>query len=96
VKLLFSIILLVIACTVPLLLNGQSFTNSLIGIFCSAASVGLAFTARQDEPNWLWKSVAAMAIVLCVVLISLLPSALRIQQQFDATRRGIHQKEHVE
>jgi hypothetical protein len=91
-KILFSVVLLVIGCSMPLLLNGQPFSNSLIGIFCAMASFGLAFTARQAEPNWRWKSVAAAAIVLLVVLISVLPSALRKQQQFNAMRHRSNSK----
>jgi hypothetical protein len=96
VKILFSVVLLAMGCTIPLLLNGQPFTNSLIGLFCTIGSAGLAFASRQVEPTWLWKPVAAMAIVLCVVLLSLLPSSLRTQQRFNATRDKIHQNQHVE
>jgi membrane protein YdbS with pleckstrin-like domain len=96
VRILFSVVLLIIGCTLPLLLNGQPFSDSMIGIFCAVASATLAFTARQDEPNWVWNSVAAAATVLCVVLLSLIPSALRTQQQFNAPRQGIQQNEHVE
>jgi hypothetical protein len=87
-RLTCAIILLAVGLVFQALLNGQTFTNGLIGLACALASVAVALSAARDRhaPSTahVWaRVVAALAILLTIIVAAGLPSAYRFQAGFN-------------
>ena len=87
-KLSVAGILLLIAMAFPLLLNGQVFTNNLVGIVfacCSLAVANVAYwrIAERDRKRFWCSLTGCVALLLAVVLAIQLPSAYAFQQNFN-------------
>lgn len=91
-----TIIFLVLGVTFPLLLNGQTFTNNILGsTFCIAAGVLGLRSARKAQ----LQSNRAEHVCLCLLgfglglfLVAGLPAAYESQQRFNKTMDEIRQK----
>src|SRR5947209_2698466 len=71
-RLIVALLFLMLGVAFPLLLNGQTFTNSLVGIaFASAAvalGVGLARDMRATEARlWAGRIVVGLAVLLAAL-----------------------------
>ena len=81
----------------PLLLNGQEFTNELLGIaFATAALLVGAEIAplRRDRTHWKPDASAIIAVLsglLILVLLMQLPSAFRTQRDFHRSMKRARQ-----
>ncbi len=83
-----ALICLILGVLFPLLLNGQTFTNSLIGIAFSSTSVALCVAAERKthsirETTWRGRVIAALGVLLAVMLLVQLPSAYTFQSFFN-------------
>jgi hypothetical protein len=92
-----ALISLIAGVLFPLLLNGQTFTNSLIGIAFSSISVALCVIAERKarsfrETTWRGRVIAALGVLLAVVLLVQLPAAYTFQTSFNRSMEEIRQK----
>lgn len=86
-----------LAVVIPLLLNGQTFTNSLFGVTFAIAAVSLciasARTARSiRETTQGTRIVAVLAMILAALLLIQLPSAYTHQTNFNNHVEEMRQK----
>jgi hypothetical protein len=87
-RLIAALFLLLLGLVLPLLLNGQSFTDSLLALSCAGASgaiaLGPAKNRRASEAGRLvGRIVAALAVLLATIVLAQLPSAYRNQDTFN-------------
>jgi hypothetical protein len=80
----------------PSLLNGQTFTNSLVGIACPSAAVapgaGLARDPRARAARLrAGRIVVGLAVLLAAALLAQLPSAYRFQAGFNRRLEQLRQ-----
>jgi hypothetical protein len=73
----------------PLLLNGQTLTNSLIGIAFSSTSVALCVASERKarlvrETTWRGRVIAGLGVLLAVILLVQLPSTYTFQSSFNS------------
>jgi uncharacterized membrane protein HdeD (DUF308 family) len=92
-----ALVCLILAVIFPLLLNGQTFTNNLIGIAFVTASVALCIApvrrARSiREASWSVGVMAVVAVLLGVLLLVQLPAAFTFQAEFNRSMERIRQK----
>jgi hypothetical protein len=83
-----ALICLILGVLFPLLLNGQTFTNSLIGIAFASTSVAVCVAAERKtlsirETTWRGRVIAALGVLLAVMLFVQLPSAYTFQKGFN-------------
>lgn len=69
-------------------LDGQTFTHSVLGILCGGIAIGCALAAAREEPAHRWEGwiMAALGLALGIWCLIMLPSAYRFQQQFNSRR----------
>ena len=84
-----AVLLLVPGLAFPLLLNGQEFTNSLVAMVCALGAVALVLGpmirrrgTRRSTPVG-GKFVLGLGLLLTVGLAVHLPTAYRVQSQFN-------------
>ena len=87
-RMTLATLLLAASLIFPVLLNGQTFTNSLVGIACAVASVAMAVRPARDRggpgARRLWGGiVSGLGVLVAVVLAVGLPSAYRFQTGFN-------------
>jgi hypothetical protein len=96
-RLIIAIVLLLLGLALPLLLNGQTFTNSLVGIGCAGIAVPLALWAARDpradgaRPR-AGLMLAGLGILLVAAILAQLPSAYRVQDGFNRERERLRQR----
>jgi hypothetical protein len=91
--LIAAVVCLLIGIGFPLLLNGQTFTNSVLGIVFAGAAVGLAWDWRDYEARRTARRiVAVLGVLLGVVLVAQLPSAYRFQRGFNRRVEQLRQR----
>jgi hypothetical protein len=83
-----AVFLLMIALMLSALLNGQPFTNSLIGLSCALGACALALAPARDAQatntrRLAGRIVVGLSLVLAVALAAQLPSAYRFQAGFN-------------
>ena len=88
---------MLLALSFPLLLNGQTFTNDLLGIGFAAIGIALTIkTARGEQQPTATRKMARIivwsGIALTLLLIAMLPSAYRSQTGFNRRTRELHQR----
>jgi hypothetical protein len=71
-----------------LLLDGQTFSHAVMGVFCGAAAVGCGFgSARKDFSNVIRRRegrvLGALGLVLVIICVVQLPSAYRFETKFN-------------
>jgi hypothetical protein len=79
---------LAVAAIPLLLLNGQTFTNSLVSLAALAAAIGTCTAALFDRRvssvrKQHWGAVVLVMVILALVLVVKLPATYRFQQQFN-------------
>ena len=91
-----ALICLIAGVPFPLLLNGQTFTNSLIGIAFSSAAVALCVAAERarslGETTWSGRIIAVLGVLLAIVLLVQLPAAYTFQNSFNRSTEEFRQK----
>ncbi len=93
-RILFAACFLVVGLGLALLLNGLTFTNSLLGIACASAAAGLAIEPAREKStqrgrfraNWL---LLGPSILLVAFLVAQLPSANRFQAGFNRKMKAL-------
>ena len=80
-----ALLALIFGLTAQFLLDGQTFSHAVLGIFCGIAALvcGLESARRDRLHRWEGRAMAGLGVALgiwCVVL----PSAYRFQQQFNS------------
>jgi hypothetical protein len=88
-----ALFFLMLGVAFPLLLNGQEFTNSLLGIACASAAVALALRPLRDGwgPEVI---VVGLGVLLIAALLAHLPSAYRVQGRFNREREQLRPRGH--
>lgn len=99
-----AVLLLFLGVVFPLLLNGQTFTNSAIALACATAGVALALPAARDPraapaTRRVGRVCAALGVFLAALVAAQLPTAYRLQARFNRKvaelRRAHGEKAHV-
>jgi hypothetical protein len=82
------IVVILLAVAFPLLMNGQTFTNSIVGIACSLAAAGLIHRRSRDAtatPGPGARRVLLVILILWAVMLTLsLPGNYEFQMLFNA------------
>ena len=83
-----ALICLIPTVLVPLLLSGQTFTNSLIGIAFASTSVALFVASERKarsirEITWYGRIITGLGVLLSFMLLVQLPSAYTFQSNFN-------------
>jgi hypothetical protein len=90
---LVALLFLILGLMFPLLLNGQTFTNSLAGIFLLGLAAFLCFVEdkrRNDAKTRIFpRIVAAIAVFFIAILIVFLPGNYSFQARFNERRSEI-------
>lgn len=71
-----------------MLLSGQTFTNGVLGILCAGSAVVLAIGPARDRSisltgRWACGIIVGLGALVVLVLLALLPSGYRFQEQFN-------------
>ena len=87
-RLAMLLVCLAITAIPLLLLNGQTFTNTLVSLAALAAAIGICAASYFDRrisavSKQRWGAIALLMVVLAIVLVAKLPAAYRFQQQFN-------------
>lgn len=95
-RLACALVLLLIGLTIPLLLNGQSFTNNLVGIAFTSAAIALAHGPAQDAltpkaSRLVGRVVVVVSVLFVVLLVAQLRTAYRFQAQFNRKVRALRE-----
>jgi predicted ABC-type exoprotein transport system permease subunit len=84
---LLACLLLLLGLAFPLLLNGQTFTNSLFGIcfLTGAATICFALEKRSKttKGRMVRRVIAGIAVFVISILVVLLPANYKFQVQFN-------------
>jgi hypothetical protein len=96
---LLTVFLFIVGIGFPLLLNGQTFTNSIVGIVFLCATVircvVLERRADVDDKIYVSRRVVASLAVLVMVIVSLqLPANYERQNRFNRGVETFRQAEH--
>lgn len=96
-RIMFAVLCLIAAVVVTLLLNGQTFTNSIIAVVLSFISIGLGVsnltaTDRQRRNPLFAGAVVTLAFTWCVILLAQLPKAHRFQKNFNESMLQLREK----
>ena len=81
---------------IPLcLLNGQTFTNSLIALpfFLAPIVLGVSFALDRRTPadqKRAWRLATMLMALLAIGILLTLPSAYRFQEAFNKTKNAMH------
>jgi hypothetical protein len=87
--------LLALGFAFPALLNGQTFSNGLVGLACAATAVGLVLNDGQGHGTshrFARRVVVVLGSLLAVLLVAQLPSAYRFQVKFNQKRQELRLK----
>jgi hypothetical protein len=87
-RIITALVFLLVGLGFTLLLNGQTFTNSLVGIALASAAIAIAFGPARDDSApraRLWKAriLVGLGVLLAVALLTQLRSAYRFQSGFN-------------
>src|SRR4051795_7506203 len=98
-RLIVALTSLMLGLATPLLLNGQTFTNSLFGIAFAGAAVALASgparTPRAPGARpWAGRIVVGLGVLLAAALLAQLPSAYRSQGDFNPKAMQLRRRRH--
>ena len=95
---LLAIFLFILGIAIPLLLNGQTFTNGIVGIvFLSASAVRCVILERRagvDDDEYVYRRiVAGLCVIIIVMLILQMPANHEFQSQFNQGVEKLRQAE---
>jgi hypothetical protein len=92
---LSAIVLLLVGLMFPLLLNGQTFTNSIIGIcfLVGSAVMSVCDLARTDRYAAPFKVFLGLAVLLILILLIRLPTEYAFQTRFNQRREDARQRD---
>ena len=96
-RLVFAIVFLMLGLAFPLVLNGQTFTNSLLGLagagLAAVMALGPAWRGRPKASLGRARTVVAgLAALLSFALVVQLPSAYRFQAGFNRRSEAAREK----
>jgi hypothetical protein len=83
-----------------MILDGQTFSHSILGIICGIVAIGSGLAcARKDYANggrrWGGRGVAILGLSLAVYCAIQLPSAYRFQEKFNARSKEYPERNHA-
>jgi heme O synthase-like polyprenyltransferase len=89
--------LLFLAMLFPLLLDGQAFSNDVLGISLAAGAVALTIREAREARGrsamrTMTRVIAYSGILLMVLVFSMLPSAYRSQKSFNRMMNEMRQR----
>jgi hypothetical protein len=92
-RIIAALVFLLVGLGFTLLLNGQTFTNSVVGIALATAAVAIVLGPARDDSTprarlWTARILVALGVLLAVALLTQLRSAYRFQSRFN---RGVEQ-----
>lgn len=92
-----AIFLLILGMVIPLLLNGQTFTNSIIGILCLSVSVAIClfseYQATADSKGGVSRRiVGGLSVFVIVRLLMQMPSNYEFQTRFNQTTERLRER----
>jgi hypothetical protein len=73
------------------ILDGQTFTHCVFGIFCGCTALGCGLAAARTKQNdktrrWEGRIMAVLGMLLILFLLPQLPSTFRFQTEFNQIR----------
>jgi hypothetical protein len=96
-RLASSVVLLVLGLALPLLLDGQTFTNGLLGIGCAsgACALGMSIASQKEltaTKRFHGRLIGVLGALVIVLLAVTLRGAYREQRAFNRLRGELHRK----
>jgi hypothetical protein len=91
-----ALVSLLFGLMIPSMLNGQTFTNNLVGIGFTIAAIALAHGPARDTlsskaSRLLGRAVLIVSVLLTVLLVAQLRTAYRFQAEFNRRARALRQ-----